>query len=211
MGNSCQFVALSVMPMHRIPLYLLCAAELVRTAAGAPFAGQYLAYGSKLYPCATNESKNNIILRSVVSSFNIKEPSALQRLYGNITYYISFDDTFWARTRIDSRSSDGQRWLKNAFLITFPGKACSMMREHVPGLARILLGGDEIMKRKSCSVQTGEYSIGNQAVNWTVPHFPIMPYGHMRIQQLAGRGQDTDYCHMFEFNVIPRPKLGNNG
>ncbi|XP_052123385.1 uncharacterized protein LOC127749409 [Frankliniella occidentalis] len=211
MDGSCQFVALSVMHLYHLPLHLLCVAELVRTSAGAPVAGHFLAYVSKLVPCSEDESNGNIVWRCLATPFNIKEPYTLQRLTGNVTYRRPFDDTYWSRVRIDSRSSDGQRWLKNAFVISFPGKACSTTREHMPSFARLFLGEGAFMSGKPCVVQPGVITMENQPVNWTFPHFPIMPYGYMRFHQTMGRGREVDYCQIAEFHSIPRPKQGNNG
>ncbi|XP_052123387.1 uncharacterized protein LOC113205224 isoform X2 [Frankliniella occidentalis] len=145
-----------------------------------------------------------------ITPFNIREPYALQIVNGKLSFNRTFDDTYWTRTRIDSRSTDGHRWMKNAFLFNFPSKGCSVFREQAPDWYRVLLG-DVITSGKECTVPPGVYPIEKQSVNWTFPNVPIMPYGFMRFHSTFGRARETDFCFQAEFHSIPRPKPGNIG
>ncbi|XP_026274207.1 uncharacterized protein LOC113203641 [Frankliniella occidentalis] len=200
--------------MESYPLCVFWVAGVV-LVAGAPFAGPYIGYVDRFIDFCAEKDYNHIAeLEAQITRFNPNKPFALQAITGNFTYTGNrgFDDTYWSRFRLDSRSSDDRGWINNAFVFNFPAKGCSALRDNIPDFARVMIG-EAFVNSPSCLVKPGVYIVDNQPVNWSFPNVPIMPYGHWRAHIAYGKikSPTADFCASFEAHTIPRPKQAHKG
>ncbi|KAE8751377.1 hypothetical protein FOCC_FOCC001949 [Frankliniella occidentalis] len=214
--------------MAWLPISIVCATAVLETFAldglldekiiggtvthvdDAKFMGPYIAYSESVSQCADDESTHESTLFVALTPFDKSNPFRLQKLYGNVTMKktTKFNDEYWVRVRLDSWSING--WKENAFIFNFPTSGCSVSRHHMPGVVRIVFGED-FMKSDPCHLETKNYTIPMQYVNWTFPHFPVMPYGHWRFHLTLGHERVTGTCVNVVCHTIPKPKVGRSG
>ncbi|XP_034236947.1 uncharacterized protein LOC117642645 [Thrips palmi] len=163
------------------------------------FAGPFLAYVHRLYPCQTNGSTT---LHIRASHFNPAKPWMKQTLTGNTSMTFTITDVYWGRARMDVRSNN--QWKENAFVFKLPGGACSILRGNIPSLFRILYNGVAADPKSPCRIPKGTYEFEDEPVDWVFPNAPIMPYGFYRFLGSFGLGSTIETCITAECQIIPK-------
>ncbi|XP_034232282.1 uncharacterized protein LOC117640127 isoform X2 [Thrips palmi] len=146
--------------------------------------------------------------RNIHCHFNPVRPFDNQILSGNMTFRVDVMDNHW--TFVDFAVRSNNQWKENAFIMNFPKTGCSSLRENVPDFFRIIAkySGASTDKAVPCRVPAGRYIFSNEPVNWTFPHFPVMPYGHYRIRARARPSSTStriNFCMILDVEAIPKP------
>ncbi|XP_034232281.1 uncharacterized protein LOC117640127 isoform X1 [Thrips palmi] len=169
------------------------------------YAGPYLGFVHQFEVCPSVE---RVVLIFRISHFNPVRPFDNQILSGNMTFRVDVMDNHW--TFVDFAVRSNNQWKENAFIMNFPKTGCSSLRENVPDFFRIIAkySGASTDKAVPCRVPAGRYIFSNEPVNWTFPHFPVMPYGHYRIRARARPSSTStriNFCMILDVEAIPKP------
>ncbi|KAK3907586.1 Glucose-6-phosphate isomerase [Frankliniella fusca] len=182
-------------------LLTVCTLTGAVSAGSLSIMGPYTIYAEKMYQCEPGESTGKITIEAEVTKFDVKRPHNLQLVTATMNMTRPFTDNYWGKVRVDAYSN-GQ-WKPNALVFPFKERGCTNMRTHL-GMVFMALFKKKNMDKKVCHVPAGIYSCDKEPMNWTFPHFPILPYGFYRFHWVGGEGDETYMCHNTEGHSIPR-------
>ncbi|XP_034240133.1 uncharacterized protein LOC117644631 [Thrips palmi] len=151
-------------------------------------------------------SDGSAVVHLRASHFRPARPYDLQVITSNLSLTRDVEDNFWLYLDLAVRNNN--EWKENAFIVKFANIGCTTIRDQAPGIYGIIAKstGAPTDKNKRCFIPKGQYDV-NGPVNWTLPNFPIMPYGRYRIH-LRARGDPNSpvrYCAIVDCEAIPKP------
>ncbi|XP_034232191.1 uncharacterized protein LOC117640074 isoform X1 [Thrips palmi] len=165
------------------------------------FAGPYIAFAHSWESCPSDKTLE-LLFRP--SHFSRSRPYDLQTISGNISFKGEITDNIL--TDADLAIWSNNQWKENAFIFRIPRSGCSVVRDDIPDFFRILTKYNGA-RRDPCVVPAAHSVLKNEPVNWTFPHFPIMPYGRYRFQFRARKTREGPaiLCVSVDCEVIPKP------
>ncbi|XP_034239385.1 uncharacterized protein LOC117644225 [Thrips palmi] len=154
------------------------------------FAGPFIVVAHTIEPCPSDGS---VVLMLRPSHFYPARPFDRQTLTGQMWSKHNLTDNLLAHVDMAVRSNN--QWKDNAFVFKFPNSGCSVLRDHLPDMWRIM----------------GHVVVKNESVSWTFPHFPVMPYGRYKfrvVTRFMNKAAAIPLsCLTVDCEIIPKPTV----
>ncbi|KAE8744714.1 hypothetical protein FOCC_FOCC008622 [Frankliniella occidentalis] len=146
----------------------------------------------RMYSCPTPSDKENMFEVHIRPS-HFRTPSlvqtTLQTISGNCTWKAVVDDTWAGNLKSDVWANN--QWKENSIIYPIRKAYCSTVRNNFPGLYETFYQKTNIMD--------------NAPINWTLPNFPLLPYGRFRTTSTAWSSKKTrEACFVFEVVIVPK-------
>ncbi|KAK3913375.1 Cathepsin D [Frankliniella fusca] len=166
------------------------------------FWGPFYAYATKVYNCDVSRPEK-ILWRwhARFSHFKPARPLEPQRFTGNISGTTIFNDSYWGRLVLDSRSNN--QWKENAFVFNFPSAACTALLQNAGHMKQLL---KPLVRDKPCAILPGVAVFNDQTLTQAYPNIPVLPYGEFRLRAMSNYVgiSDPAACLATDFVVNPR-------
>ncbi|XP_034248437.1 uncharacterized protein LOC117649640 [Thrips palmi] len=166
------------------------------------FAGTYIAF---THSFATCPSDGTFAMNLRCSHFNPAKPYEKQTLTGNYTLKEDLTDSMWARVTFAVWSNN--EWKQNAFIINYPRRACTMVRELAPDLFRIMAPSQPQEKAAPCVIPAGMTIWKNEPIAWEFPKMKVMPYARylLHVEMGSNTSRTIKVCAEADSALMPRP------
>ncbi|KAK3915847.1 Glycerol metabolism operon regulatory protein [Frankliniella fusca] len=169
------------------------------------YAGPFVLYMDRMYSCPPPDNKENMFDVHIRPS-HFRSPSlvqtTLQTLDGNFTWKTTVDDSWVGVLKSDLWNNN--QWKENSILYRIPRGFCSTIRTNFPGLYETFYGVSALTKTP-CRFPKKTYILDNKPINWTMPNFPVLPYGRFKTTCLTFSAKnDKAACFVFEVNIVAK-------
>ncbi|XP_052124804.1 uncharacterized protein LOC127749684 [Frankliniella occidentalis] len=96
------------------------------------------------------------------------------------------------------------QWKENSIIYRIPKAYCSTVRSNFPGLYETFYQASAWSKGL-CTFLKKTYTMDNTPINWTLPNFPLLPYGRYKCTSTVWSPKKVkEACFVFELIIVPR-------